>query len=63
MRDIVIKDGTTKVTVTTGHNVTVTEKEIVIDLMTTSTKTNKTAKRRGRPLGSKSKTKGKTVKK
>tara|TARA_R110002167_G_scaffold321988_1_gene527855 strand:+ start:139 stop:330 length:192 start_codon:yes stop_codon:yes gene_type:complete len=63
MRDIVIKDGTTTVTVTTGHDVTVTEKKIIIDLIATSTKTNKTAKRRGRPLGSKDRTTRKTVKK
>lgn len=55
MKNIVINNGGTTVTISAGHTVTVSEKSIIVDLITTSTKTNiKTAgKRRGRPLGSK----------
>ena len=62
MKNIIINNGTTTVTITAGHNVTVSEKSITIDLLTTSKKTyvpkgtkTATTKRRGRPAGSKNK--------
>ena len=59
MKNIIINNGKTTVTITAGHNVTVSEKSITIDLLTTSTKTKtKTAgKRRGRPAGVKNRKK------
>ena len=59
MKNIVINNGKTTVTIAACHNVTVSEKSITIDLLTTSTKTKtKTAgKRRGRPAGVKNKKK------
>jgi|8_EtaG_2_1085327.scaffolds.fasta_scaffold75559_2 hypothetical protein len=63
MKNIIINNGKTTVTISACHNVTVSEKSITIDLITTSTKTyvpksTKTAgKRRGRPLGSKNRKK------
>ena len=64
MKDIIINNGKTTVTITAGHNVTVSEKSITIDLLTTSKKTyvpkgtkTATTKRRGRPVGSKNRKK------
>ena len=48
MKKVVINNGKTQVTICADHNLTVTEKNIIIDLVTTSSKT----KKRGRPLGS-----------
>ena len=62
MKNIIINNGKPTVTITAGHNVTVSEKSITIDLLTTSKKTyvpkgtkTATTKRRGRPAGSKNK--------
>ena len=67
MSNLIINTGKTSVTINTCHNVTVTESSIIVDLVTTSTKTKKTAtprKKMGRPVGSKTKsTAKKTVKK
>ena len=67
MSNLVINTGKTSVTINTCHNVTVTESSIIVDLVTTSTTTKKTAaprKKLGRPVGSKTKkTTRKTVKK
>ena len=53
MNTLIKNAGKVVATVSASHNVTVTEKQITIDLFsTTKTKT----KRRGRPTGSKTKT-------
>ena len=51
MNTLIKNAGKVVATVSASHNVTVTEKQITIDLFTTTTKTK--AKRRGRPVGSK----------
>ena len=48
MKKVVINNGKTNVTISAAHNLTVTEKKIIIDLVTTSSRT----KKRGRPVGS-----------
>ena len=60
MNTLIKSAGKVVATVSASHNVTVTEKQITIDLFsTTKTKT----KRRGRPVGSKAKKSTKTTKK
>jgi len=58
MNTLIKSAGKVVATVSASHNVTVTEKQITIDLFTTAkpkTKFNLT-KKRGRPVGSKNKT-------
>lgn len=58
MNTLIKSAGKVVATVSASHNVTVTEKQITIDLFTTTkpkTKFNLT-KKRGRPTGSKNKT-------
>ena len=61
MNTLIKSAGKVVATVSASHNVTVTEKMITIDLFNTTTKTK--TKRRGRPVGSKSKKSTKTTKK
>tara|TARA_R110000765_G_scaffold344840_2_gene435137 strand:- start:313 stop:507 length:195 start_codon:yes stop_codon:yes gene_type:complete len=58
MKNIIINNGKSKVIITEGYNVTISESTITVELVEASKKPNiKTAgkRRRGRPIGSKSK--------
>lgn len=56
MNTLITKAGKVVATVSASHNVTVTEKQITIDLFTTALPKTKKTKKRGRPAGSKNKT-------
>lgn len=57
MNTLITKEGKVVATISDKHNVTVTEKNIVIDLFTTTKTKTKATSKRGRPSGSKNKSK------
>jgi|14_taG_2_1085336.scaffolds.fasta_scaffold01334_11 hypothetical protein len=59
MNTLITKEGKVVATISDKHNVTVTEKAIVIDLFTTTKTKTKATSKRGRPAGSKNKSKTK----
>ena len=62
MNTLIKSAGKVVATVSDKHNVTVTEKNIVIELFTTTKTKTKATVKRGRPVGSKNKSKKKLTK-
>ncbi len=56
MNTLIKSAGKVVATISASHNVTVTERQITIDLFTTAKPKTKKTKKRGRPSGSKNKT-------
>ena len=59
MNTLITKKGKVVATISDKHNVTITEKNIVIELFTTTKTKTKATVKRGRPVGSKTKSKSK----